>query len=180
MKSHKVIPPRERTLTPPAHRRTLLLECKSEVVVICRCASTETGFVAKTKETVVFSFTVLKQRRHVSCFAFLTEFTGNSAISSASKCFQVLQLVKKHACTILHKFLEFSCDSDSWWLMPVFFLYAYLRHVEAASLVETAGKCSKVLFQSRNLMQIDGYFDKGYSLSVVIVISANWLRLVQP
>ena len=63
--------------------------------------------------------------------------------------------------------------------MPVFFSYAYLRHVEAASLVETAGKCSKVLFQSRNLMQIDGYFDKGYSLSVVIVISANWLRLVQ-
>ena len=136
MKSHRVIPPRERTLTPPAHRRTLLLECKSEVVVICRCAShTETGFVAKTKETVVFSFTVLKQRRHVSCFAFLTEFTGNSAISSASKCFH----------RISHETV-------------MFFLYAYLRHVEAAGLVETAGKCSKVLVQSRNLMQIDGYF----------------------
>ena len=94
--------------------------------------------------------------------------------------FQVLPSASTREETCVHYLAQILRILMWQWLMPVFFLYAYLRHVEAASLVETAGKCSKVLFQSRNLMQIDGYFDKGYSLSVVIVISANWLRLVQP
>ena len=153
MTSHKSIPPRERTLTPPAHRRTLLLECKSEVVVICRCAShTETGFVAKMDCCRQLHYAETTPPCQLLCIS-----DGIYRQFSNSKCFQVLlQLLKKHACTILHNFLEFSCDNDSC-------LCSFCMHISgtwkpAASLVETGGKCSKVLFQSRNLMQIDCYF----------------------
>ena len=72
--------------------------------------------------------------------------------------FQVLPSASTREETCLHYLAQFLGILMWQWLMPVFFLYAYLRHVEAASLFETAGKFRKVLFHSRNLMQIDGYF----------------------